>query len=75
MPPGLNSRFGINGAGDVIMWGNRASMHRGRPWVHDQARSMVRTTLSAADVDGLTDLRPGEIQYATDGSQAPSGWL
>jgi alpha-ketoglutarate-dependent 2,4-dichlorophenoxyacetate dioxygenase len=45
-------------SGDVIMWDNRATMHRGRPWAHDQARSMVRTTISAVDADGLTDLRP-----------------
>ena len=45
--------------GDVIMWDNRATMHRGLPWAHDQARSMVRTTISAVDADGLADLRPG----------------
>jgi alpha-ketoglutarate-dependent 2,4-dichlorophenoxyacetate dioxygenase len=44
--------------GDVIMWDNRATMHRGHPWAHDQARSMVRTTISAIDADGLADLRP-----------------
>jgi alpha-ketoglutarate-dependent 2,4-dichlorophenoxyacetate dioxygenase len=45
--------------GDVIMWDNRATMHRGRPWAHDQARSMVRTTISAVNADGLLNLRPG----------------
>src|ERR1700676_2315805 len=45
--------------GDVITWDNRATMHRGHPWAHDQARSMVRTTISAVDADGLADLRPG----------------
>jgi alpha-ketoglutarate-dependent taurine dioxygenase len=45
--------------GDVIMWDNRATMHRGHPWAHDHARSMVRTTISAVDADGLADLRPG----------------
>jgi alpha-ketoglutarate-dependent 2,4-dichlorophenoxyacetate dioxygenase len=45
--------------GDVIMWDNRATMHRGHPWAHNQARSMVRTTISAVDADGLADLRPG----------------
>jgi alpha-ketoglutarate-dependent 2,4-dichlorophenoxyacetate dioxygenase len=44
--------------GDVLMWDNRATMHRGRPWPNDQARSMVRTTISATDADGLADLRP-----------------
>src|SRR3984957_16166130 len=45
--------------GDVVMWDNRATMHRGRPWAHDQGRSMVRTTISSVDADGLADLRPG----------------
>lgn len=44
--------------GDVLMWDNRAIMHRGRPWPHQQARSMVRTTISAVEADGLAELRP-----------------
>ncbi|MBV8209266.1 MAG: TauD/TfdA family dioxygenase [Burkholderiaceae bacterium] len=44
--------------GDVLMWDNRATMHRGRMWPGDQARSMVRTTISATDADGLADVRP-----------------
>jgi alpha-ketoglutarate-dependent 2,4-dichlorophenoxyacetate dioxygenase len=43
---------------DVVMWDNRATMHRGHTWPHDQARSMVRTTISAVDADGLAELRP-----------------
>jgi alpha-ketoglutarate-dependent 2,4-dichlorophenoxyacetate dioxygenase len=45
-------------AGDVLMWDNRATLHRGRPWPHDQPRSMVRTTISAVEADGLADVRP-----------------
>jgi alpha-ketoglutarate-dependent 2,4-dichlorophenoxyacetate dioxygenase len=44
--------------GDVLMWNNRATMHRGRPWPHDEARSMVRTTISAVEADGLAEIRP-----------------
>jgi alpha-ketoglutarate-dependent 2,4-dichlorophenoxyacetate dioxygenase len=44
--------------GDVVMWDNRATMHRGLIWPQDQARSMVRTTISAVDADGLAELRP-----------------
>jgi alpha-ketoglutarate-dependent 2,4-dichlorophenoxyacetate dioxygenase len=44
--------------GDVVMWDNRASMHRGRPWPEVQARLMVRTTVSARVADGLDRLRP-----------------
>ena len=44
--------------GDVVLWDNRASMHRGRPWPGTQARLMVRTTISAREMDGLDQLRP-----------------
>lgn len=45
-------------AGDVIMWDNRASMHRGRPWPDDKPRYMIRTTIAAIDADGVAELRP-----------------
>ena len=44
--------------GDVVVWDNRAVLHRGRPWPDDQPRHMVRTTISATEADGLTGLRP-----------------
>jgi alpha-ketoglutarate-dependent 2,4-dichlorophenoxyacetate dioxygenase len=43
--------------GDVIMWDNRAVLHRGRPWPDDKPRHVVRTTISATDADGLADMR------------------
>jgi alpha-ketoglutarate-dependent 2,4-dichlorophenoxyacetate dioxygenase len=45
-------------AGDVVMWDNRASMHRGRPWPLDKPRYMIRTTIAATDADGVAELRP-----------------
>jgi alpha-ketoglutarate-dependent 2,4-dichlorophenoxyacetate dioxygenase len=45
-------------AGDVVMWDNRATMHRGRPWPEDVGRYMVRTTISATAADGLELVRP-----------------
>jgi alpha-ketoglutarate-dependent 2,4-dichlorophenoxyacetate dioxygenase len=45
-------------AGDVVMWDNRASMHRGRPWPLDKPRYMIRTTIAATDADGVAGLRP-----------------
>jgi alpha-ketoglutarate-dependent 2,4-dichlorophenoxyacetate dioxygenase len=45
-------------SGDVIMWDNRATMHRGRPWPGNEARYMVRTTISATAADGLESMRP-----------------
>lgn len=44
--------------GDVIMWDNRAVLHRGRPWPADKPRHMVRTTISATDADGLAEMWP-----------------
>jgi len=45
-------------AGDVVMWDNRATMHRGRPWPENQPRNMMRTTISATDADGLNAMWP-----------------
>jgi len=45
-------------AGDVVMWDNRATMHRGRPWPDDQPRNMMRTTISATGDDGLNEMWP-----------------
>jgi alpha-ketoglutarate-dependent 2,4-dichlorophenoxyacetate dioxygenase len=50
--------------GDVVMWDNRATMHRGRPWPALEARYMVRTTISATEVDGLAGVRPPNLQAA-----------
>jgi alpha-ketoglutarate-dependent 2,4-dichlorophenoxyacetate dioxygenase len=44
--------------GDVVMWDNRATMHRGRPWPGNEPRYMVRTTVSATAVDGVEQMRP-----------------
>jgi alpha-ketoglutarate-dependent 2,4-dichlorophenoxyacetate dioxygenase len=48
-------------AGDVVMWDNRATMHRGRPWPMDKPRYMIRTTIAATDADGLADMRPPRL--------------
>ncbi len=51
-------------SGDVVMWDNRATMHRGRPWPAHEARLMVRTTISATAADGLESMRPSSQQAA-----------
>ena len=51
--------------GDVVMWDNRASMHRGRPWPDTQARLMVRTTISAREADGLEQLQPRYLRSSS----------
>jgi alpha-ketoglutarate-dependent 2,4-dichlorophenoxyacetate dioxygenase len=50
--------------GDVVMWDNRATMHRGRPWPSHEARLMVRTTISATEADGVATMRPPSWQAA-----------
>ncbi len=50
--------------GDVIMWDNRATMHRGRPWPANEPRYMVRTTISASAADGLESMRAPPRQAA-----------
>jgi alpha-ketoglutarate-dependent 2,4-dichlorophenoxyacetate dioxygenase len=50
--------------GDVVMWDNRATLHRGRPWPAHEARRMVRTTISATEADGLEAVRPPARQAA-----------
>ena len=50
--------------GDVVMWDNRATMHRGRPWPAHEPRYMVRTTISASAADGLESMRAPPRQAA-----------
>ncbi len=51
-------------SGDVVMWDNRATMHRGRPWPAHEPRHMVRTTISATEADGLASVQPPARQAA-----------
>ena len=50
--------------GDVVMWDNRATMHRGRPWPSHEARLMIRTTISATEADGVEAMRRPSSQAA-----------
>lgn len=45
--------------GDVIVWDERAVLHRGTPWPYDQPRTLVSVCVSAGDADGLNTMRPG----------------
>ena len=44
--------------GDVILWDERATLHRGCPWPADQARELVSICVSARTCDGLEQVRP-----------------
>lgn len=44
--------------GDLIVWDERAVLHRGTPWPYDQPRTLVSVCVSASDEDGLAAMRP-----------------
>ena len=44
--------------GDVLLWDQRAVMHRGTPWPYDEPRKLTSTCSSAQASDGLDQLRP-----------------
>ena len=44
--------------GDVLIWDQRATLHRGTPWPYDQARTLASFVSSAAESDGLASIRP-----------------
>ncbi|MEL6479100.1 MAG: TauD/TfdA family dioxygenase [Pseudomonadota bacterium] len=44
--------------GDVLIWDERATLHRGMPWPYDQARTLASICISAGPEDGLEQMRP-----------------
>lgn len=47
-------------AGDVIIWDERATLHRGTPWPYDQPRTLVSCCVSVGTADGLDQMRPNQ---------------
>ena len=45
--------------GDVLVWDERATLHRGRPWPYDEQRTLVSICVTASESDGLASVRPG----------------
>lgn len=43
--------------GDVLIWDQRAVLHRGTPWPVDQARRLTSICASVTDADGLARMR------------------
>ena len=58
--------------GDVVMWDNRATMHRGQPWKGGQPRSIVRVTITAEESDGIASVRPQQARAVPDLEAQPS---
>ncbi|MCU9837414.1 TauD/TfdA family dioxygenase [Ruegeria sp. WL0004] len=43
--------------GDVLIWDERATLHRGRPWDYDHERTLRSICCSVAEADGLSAVR------------------
>ncbi|MGI9350713.1 MAG: TauD/TfdA dioxygenase family protein [Rhizobiaceae bacterium] len=43
--------------GDVLIWDERAILHRGRPWNYSEPRTLKSICCSATDTDGLEQVR------------------
>jgi len=43
--------------GDVLIWDQRAVLHRGTPWPHDQPRTLTSICCSVTPADGLDAMR------------------
>ena len=44
--------------GDVLMWDQRAVMHRGTPWPYEEPRKLSSICSSVQNSDGLAEMRP-----------------
>ena len=43
--------------GDVLIWDERATLHRGMPWPYDQARELASICVTASDADDVAAMR------------------
>ena len=43
--------------GDVLIWDQRATLHRGTPWNYDEERTLASFVSSAVETDGLDSVR------------------
>lgn len=44
--------------GDVLIWDQRATLHRGTPWDYDEERTLASFVSSAVAADGIDSVRP-----------------
>lgn len=47
--------------GDLLIWDERAILHRGRPWPYEQPRRLASICVSLQDKDGLAAMRPRRL--------------
>ncbi len=43
--------------GDVLIWDERAVLHRGQPWPYDEPRTLTSICCSVTEADGLAQIR------------------
>ena len=43
--------------GDVLIWDERAMLHRGQPWPYSEPRTLMSICCSATQSDGLTQVK------------------
>jgi alpha-ketoglutarate-dependent 2,4-dichlorophenoxyacetate dioxygenase len=43
--------------GDVLIWDERATLHRGMPWPYEEPRTLASICISAGIGDGLGTMR------------------
>ena len=46
--------------GDVLIWDERATLHRGRPWPYDRPRTLSSICVTATGVDGLQSIQAAD---------------
>ena len=44
--------------GDVLIWDERATLHRGTPWPYEEERTLASICVSVTDADGLSTMKP-----------------
>ena len=47
--------------GDVLIWDERATMHRGRPWPYEEERTMASCCVSVQQCDGLKNVQVADV--------------
>ncbi|MEZ5923659.1 MAG: TauD/TfdA family dioxygenase [Hyphomicrobiaceae bacterium] len=44
--------------GDVLIWDERATLHRGTPWPYEEERTLASICVSVTEADGLAAMKP-----------------
>lgn len=48
--------------GDVLIWDERATLHRGTPWPYEEERTLASLCVSVTNSDGLPAMKPATTQ-------------